>query len=127
MLVGIHWRGRMLRRRDRLTPAEQHYLKHVVAKQEWPPDTTIEGYLDSIRDAILDGRNGVLLCRYQGHWQLTIVRRSGSLKGPDGFEWLLVDYRPGLGHWVTAYQPREGLRVMRSASREDVRWLRRPK
>jgi hypothetical protein len=37
----------MLRRRDRLTPAEQHYLKHVVAKQEWPPDTTIEGYLDS--------------------------------------------------------------------------------
>ena len=126
-LSGIVWQGRVLSGSDRITAAERHYLQHVVQVQEWPSGTTLQEYLDSIRDVILDNRSGVLTCRYRGEWQLTVLRRSDRLQGPAGHSWILVEYRVGLGHWVTAFQPRDGLRVLRQPERTDVRWLRRPR
>lgn len=126
-LAGLIWRGRTLRGSDRLTSAEVHYLRHVVARAEWPRDTTFDGYLASIRATIPDQRNGVLISKYQAAWQLTVLCRSGDLRGPDGFDWILVDYRVGLGHWVTVFQPARGLLELQSPRRSDVRWWRRPR
>ncbi len=125
-LAGLVWRGQILRGNDRLSPAEAHYLRHVVRRHEWPPGTTLQEYLDSIRNVVLDPTSGVLTNRYQGAWQLTIVRRSGGLEGPAGLAWIMVDYRVAMGHWMTAFQPDNGLGVLRRPERTDLRWLRHP-
>lgn len=126
-LAGIVWQGRVLHGSERLPSAAVHYLRHVVAQVEWPPGTTLDAYLESIRGAILEPRGGVLTSRYQGEWQLAIMCRSGAWRGPDGAEWILVDYRVGLGHWVTAFQPAVGLQELQGPRRSDLRWLRRPR
>ena len=126
-LGGIVWQGRVLRASERLPSAEVHYLRHAVAEQEWPPGTTLAGYLQSIRDVILDPRSGVLVSQLEGEWQLTVVRQSGPLRGPAGYEWVMVDYRVSITSWVTAFQLRRGLdEITGSARRQGVRWLRRP-
>ncbi len=125
-VAGLLWQGRVLTGNDRLPPAEVHYLRHVVVAREWPLGTSLPEYLRSARDVIRDGRSGVLTSRYQGAWQLTVVRRAEELQGPDGFGWVLVDYRVQTGHWVTVFQPADGLRVLQRPTREDFRWLRQP-
>lgn len=119
-LAGIEWQRRILRGSDRITTAEKHDLEHVVWIQEWPPGTTVAGYLDSIRTLILDGRSVVAASRYRGAWQLALLRRSYELRGPAGNRWTLVEYRVGLGRWVTAFQPTVGLRVLRHVERTDL-------
>lgn len=128
-LAGIEWQGRILRGSDRLAPAEAHYLRHVVVRQEWPVGTSLSEYLRSIEQVVLDERSGVLVGQYQvdGNWQLTVVRRSGSPRGPGGFDWIVVDYRVATGHWVTAFQPEEGIERIQGGERKDSRWLRPPR
>lgn len=124
-IAGVPWRGRLLKGSDRLAPAEVHYLRHVVVAQEWPVGTSLQEYVGGIRDVMRDPDSGVLTSRYQGAWQLTVIRRSGPLRGPNGFARVLVDYRVQTGHWVRAYQPAEGLQVLQRPTREEIRWLRR--
>jgi hypothetical protein len=124
---GIQWQGRILRGSDRLPPAEVHYIRHVLSVPEWPPGTTLDAYLESLRDVIVDDRSGVIVSRYLGVWQVTIARRSDSLRGPAGHVWVMVEYRVGFGHWVTAYQPRDLMQELQSPRRQDVQWLRRPR
>jgi hypothetical protein len=126
-LAGIAWRGRTVRGSNLLNPAEVHYLRHVVAGQEWPTDTTLEAFLDSARRVILDPISGIAASRYQGALQLTAIRRTGRWRGPKGFAWILVDYRVAMGHWTTVFQPKDEFKALREAKREDIRWLRRPK
>jgi hypothetical protein len=125
--AGVTWQGRVLAAGDRLPPQDAHYLRHVLGGQEWPPGTSLPEYVRSIRETVIDPRSGVLVSRYQGAWQLGVVGRSGAWRGPSGHRWLLVEYRVGLGHWVTAYQPRDGLRVLLSPVRTELRWLRQPR
>ncbi|MCX6023509.1 MAG: hypothetical protein NTZ05_17610 [Chloroflexi bacterium] len=125
-LSGMVWQGRVLRGRDRMTPAERHYLDHVVKSGEWSAMTTLQDYLDSIRDTILDRHSRVLTSDYQGNAQLGIVGRSGRFRGERGHPLILIEYWLGIGHWVTAFQPIIGLRVLRDPRRTDIRWLRRP-
>jgi hypothetical protein len=116
--------GGRVQRGDRLPPAEVHYLRHVVARREWPDGSTLAGYLRSISRVIADPDSGVFVSRYQGAWQLGVVRESRELRGPNGFTWLLVDYRVQTGHWTTAHQLRDGLAGLAIPGREEIRWLR---
>ena len=125
-LAGVVWQGRVLKGTDRLPAGEAHYLDHVVQLQEWPVGTTLQGYYDSISSLILDHRSGVLTSAYGTRLQLTIVGRTRQDRGPGGAELILVEYRVELGHWVTAFQPTDGLRVFRNARRTGIRWLRLP-
>ena len=109
------------------TAAMRHFSKHVEKQQEWPQGTTLELYLESIRTIVRDPYSGICVSRYQGAWQLGIVRRSGDFRGPRGFDWVLVEYRVEIGLWVTAYQAAEGLNELASPQRTEVRWLRRPR
>jgi len=125
-LAGQQWRGRTLTGKDRLPAAERHYLKHAMIRREWPVGTPFDGYLESIEQTIRDPRSGIFASRYAGSWQLGVVGPSGRFRGPTGGRWILVEYRVAIGYWVTAYQPKEGLRVLRSAQRSELRWLRKP-
>lgn len=124
-LAGLVWRGHVVQGRDLLPPLDRHYLRHVILQQEWPPGTTIEGYEQSIRDVILDRRSAAYVSYFAGAWQLGVLRQAWELRGPQGFDWLMVEYRLATGHWVTAYQPRDRPRFLGSRERTGVRWLRR--
>jgi hypothetical protein len=125
-LSGLRWQGRVLTASARLRPDHRHFLKHVVVDQEWPIGTTLQGYVDSIRRVILDPSAGVFTNQYLGAASLGIVRESRELRGPDGHDWVLVQYRLGWGHWVTAFQPDKGLDEVLEPQWGNVRWLRRP-
>ncbi|MGD9895313.1 MAG: hypothetical protein AB7R89_24030 [Dehalococcoidia bacterium] len=92
-LSGQMWQGRVLRGRDRLPPADVHYLWHVVDQQEWPMGTDQAGYIESIRQVIEDPTSGVFINRYYGALGVGIARESRELRGPRGFDWVLVQYR----------------------------------
>ena len=123
--AGLQWQGRILSGSDRLTPAEKHYLEHAVHRREWPEGTTLDDYLNSIHQVVLDESTGMALTRYKGMLQASFLRHSVDLRGPDGEDWVLVEYRAGLGHIVTAYQPRTS--TMRNIEGRVIRWLSRPR
>ncbi len=125
-LAGVMWQGNVLKANDLLNPLEVHYLRHVLTRREWPTGTTMEAYAESIRDTILSPYCGVAASLFQGVRQLTVVSHSGPWRGPNGFDWILIDYRAGTGHWMTAFQPREGLAALDDPKRRGVRWIRSP-
>jgi hypothetical protein len=124
--AGVIWGGRTVAPGDRLPPAVAHYLRHVVNGNEWPARTTLRQYLRSLREIVRDPSGGVLLSRFHGAWHVSFVRRSGTLRGPEGYEWVLVEYSIGLGHWVTAFQLRLGLAELEKPFRESSRWWQPP-
>lgn len=126
-LVGARWNERVLVRGDFLPADVAHYLKNVVVRQEWPPNYSFAAYRASLREVIRDPTSGLLTSRYRDKgWHLSIVRRSGALRGPGGYEWLLVEYRVSTGNIATAFQLEEGLDYLDRASRREKRWLRKP-
>lgn len=108
-----------------LTPAEDHYAKHVLQVPEWPLDTGFEQYLESIRQVLLDPTGGVFLSRYRGILQVGFIRRSGRSRGPEGRAWILVEHNVDTGRWVTAFQLRS-LADLERPERSDLRWLKLP-
>jgi hypothetical protein len=126
-LAGLAWQGRILVGRDTLTPLEVHFLWHVQRRREWPDGTRLDDYVRSVREVILDPSSGIFASRYWGEWQLGVARRSEGLRGPGGTDWIMVEYRISLGHWVTAYQPSRSPDVaLPSPMRESIQWLRSP-
>jgi hypothetical protein len=123
---GAAWAGRTIRSNERLSVAVAHYLRHVVAGQEWPAGTTLDDYAGSLRGAVSDPDSGIYLSRYMGVWSLAFLARSDGQRGPAGGEWILVEYRPEYGYWVTGFQPGDGLAHLASGQRTNGRWLRRP-
>jgi hypothetical protein len=117
--------GTLVNANDKLPSAELHYLRHVERQEEWPRGTSQEQYQNSLADLAAGLRVGILL-RQIAHfgWHLSIVGRSGGWKGRLGSDWMIVEYRVSDGHWVTGYQPRDGL--MFANRRLRRRWLRLP-
>jgi hypothetical protein len=125
-LAGIRWQGQVLRGRDQLPPVQRHFLKHVVLRKEWPLDTGLTDYVDSIRRVISDASSGVFTSRYQGEDQLGVIRETRELRGPYGSDWILIEYRASTGHWVTAFQPGVGILDLLGSGRTNLRWWREP-
>lgn len=124
---GLLWAGMVVQSYDRLNVTVAHYLRHAVAGQEWPRETTIAEYVSSLRAVIEDQRSGIYLSRYAGVWSVAFVGRTGVWRGIRGNAWTLVEYRPEYGFWVTGFQPRDGLdHVSESVQRTAGRWLREP-
>lgn len=61
----------------------------------------------------------------RGELQVGIVGPSGAWRDPGGQAWILVEYRVGLGHWVTALQI--DIQDLASPRRSDLRWLKQPR
>jgi hypothetical protein len=117
--------GTLVRLDDPIPTGELHYLRHVVRQAEWPPGTTQEQYEVSLAH-LASGLRVDILLREVAHfgWHVTIVGRSGNRRGPLGSAWMIVEYRVSDGHWVTGYQPRDGL--LFALRRPRRRWLRLP-
>ncbi len=65
------WQGRILRGRDRLSPSDAHYVRHVIAGHEWPAGTTQEQYIASIEQAIRNPDTTIFVSLYEDReWQV---------------------------------------------------------
>jgi hypothetical protein len=127
-LSGIQWKGRFLQLGDTLPTDVVHYLKHVVARREWPLGTGFDEYRESLRNVIRDPESGLLTSMFRDKGcHLSIVRRSGEWQGPGGYEWLFIEYRESSGNLATAFQLEEGLSYLDRPGRRDKLWLRRPR
>jgi hypothetical protein len=126
-IAGQTWQNRAIVPSDRVPSDVRHYLLHVVVGMEWPTGTTMDGYVASIRDVILDPTSGVFTNEYGGALALGVIRESGALRGPGGYAWVLVQYRVARGHWMTAFQPVDGPAELDKSEWGTVRWLRMPK
>lgn len=109
-----------------LIPSEElHFLRHVLARSEWPVGTTPQTYIESLQSLATDPRAGILLSDVPPFgWHLAIVGRSGRWHGSAGFSWMVVEYRVVTRHWATGYQLRDGLTFANRRRRK--RWLRLP-
>ena len=119
--------GRPLALYDAANVGEMHYLRHVIAQQEWAYGTLLDEYYESGARLARDRRSGVLISmvgRFGVH--VAIVGRTGPVIGPGGREWMLVEFRLSTGHWATLMHLRRGLRHFDDPSRVRKRWLRLP-
>lgn len=128
-IAGLTWRGKVLTKDSRLSVVDAHYLRHVVARPEWPEETSMERYLSIVATIARDWRSGVFFSERQGGRTVGIIGQSGEWRGPDGSQWILVEFRVKGGHWATAFQPWRGLDhlVPDGKARKTLQWLRTPK
>jgi hypothetical protein len=125
-LRGQVWNGQPIAATTRLPADARHWLLHVGVNAEWPDGTTLAGYVDSLRGVVLDPDSGVFINTYKGELSLGVIRMSRDLRGPGGYDWVLVQYRVATGHWTTAFQPADGLDEIMKTDWGRIQWLRRP-
>lgn len=126
-LADLSWNGKTLKGSDFLPPGEAHYLRHVVAKREWPTDTTIEDYIESNRSIIRDKQTEIFVSKFSGTWQIGFVGESRKWRGPEGGEFVIIEYRVDTKHWITAFQPENIEEILNQKRRSKLRWLRQIK
>jgi len=103
--TGLQWQGRILTGSEHLNVEMAHYLRHVVAAEEWPPQTTVADYVSSLRSTIMNPTGPVLIDVVPGWPRLTFFGQSGSFQGVGGGDWILVAFDVNYRYWTTGYQP----------------------
>ncbi len=126
-MAGLVWKGKPLEVGERLPADEWHFVKHVLARQEWPEGTSLDEYLESLRAVIRNPESSIMVSRYQGiYWQIAFIAESGRWRGVGGSDFILVEYRDGYGFWITGFQPVD-LQKQLHVHRSDIWWLRKMK
>ncbi|MGQ9552882.1 MAG: hypothetical protein ACUVWR_02095 [Anaerolineae bacterium] len=126
-LVGREWQGRSIRKGDRLPSLERHYLKHVVALEEWPEGTTLEEYVDTARRVVASNSSGIMVSRLHQRWHISFLLKDPEQRPHRASDWIVVEYDVAAGHWWSVYRPWRGPgEVTEDRRREEVRWLRHP-
>lgn len=126
IIAGLWWRGRRIRSNERIENADAHFLRHVVARHEWPIGTTFAQYISSLRPAVEDPEGGIVVDRIHGQWRLSFMARAYGATGPLSGGWILVGYPVKYGYWSTSFQPKNGLRHFTLNEAEGERWIRYP-
>ena len=124
-LGGLAWKGRILKGGDWMPYLEAKYLKHVLVNEEWPAETTLEEYAESLAWAVQNPNGGVYLERVVNAWKLALVVRSRRQAAPGPSPYILVMFFPEQEFWVTGFRYPFGLaRLRRRYLPEGGRWLR---
>lgn len=97
-IAGVEWNGRILKSSDRIPSLDVHWLRH---RDEWPVPLTREEYQNAV-EAVVRSSGPVILHNFNGEWiQLAFL---GQVNDGTSKEWLVVEYRPNLGHITTAFR-----------------------
>lgn len=100
--------------------------QHVVAREEWPPDTTEGEYLESLRVVVTDWRSGIYLARdeLEESWTLYFIGRvRRSWRGPMAGARVVVLFNGEQEFWITGFQADEGDAYV---EQQGGLWLKRP-
>ena len=123
-LFGLVWNGKTLKGSDMLPPGEAHYLRHVVKRHEWPVNTTLNEYYQSLREVIEDENSGIVVHKIGSEWQIGFLNSSGKWRGQEGRDTIFVDYRISVSHWVTGFQPKDIDELVTNDRWSNVQWIR---
>lgn len=123
-LAGLVWNGKTLKGNDTLSPGEAHYLRHVVKRHEWPANTTLNEYYQSLREVIEDENSGIVVHKIGSEWQIGFLNSSGKWRGQEGRDTIFVDYRISISHWVTGFQPKDIDNLVTDDRWSNVQWIR---
>lgn len=93
--------GGVVERGDWLPPAEIHYLRHGVAREEWPSGTSPAMYLADGVATVRDPASRFFVSRYQGTWRCGAIGPNRRQCGSRDQDWIVVDYRLVTGFWTT--------------------------
>jgi hypothetical protein len=126
-IAGLVWDGKRIQSSDRMNNGVVHYLRHVIARQEWSSDTSFDEYVTCLRTTVIDSSGGILLHRLHDVWHLTFVSAADRHRGPAGGAWIAVGYGVNYGYWITGYQPKLGLHRFVTDTAKGERWLCRPR
>lgn len=125
---GHYWIGRVVMPGEWMDRRDAKYLKHVVGLGEWPDGTTVEEYMQSLFEALMDPGAGLAIERDVGSWKLTFAARSRQWRGPLGGPYIVVPFLPEKDLWLTGFQPEQGLTTIERHWRTaGGRWLRTPR
>jgi hypothetical protein len=112
---------------DLLPASEVHYLDHVLKKREFPDGTSLEEYLEFASQVINDPDSGILISQRGSRWHLAFIRESREMMGDEGYAFVMVEYRVAIGHWMTFFQPEDGIAYLEDdLRRTNKKWLRHP-
>jgi hypothetical protein len=124
-LTGLEWQGNTIKGSDMMGSGIVHYLRHVVAGNEWPAGTTIDQYYDSISQVIKDNQTKIFVSRYSGELQIGFTRESGEYAGIKSRGLFFVEYRLKTGQVVTANQAKIIDDIINASERSDLRWIKK--
>lgn len=122
--AGLVWKGKALQIGEMVSPEEAHYLKHVMVREEWPEETTLDEYVSSLRQVIENPNSSIFISKYDGNWQIGFIGESGKWQGSKGHKFILVEYRVKYGYWVTGFQP-EFIEKQIIQKRETILWIQK--
>ncbi|MDP9382968.1 MAG: hypothetical protein M3Q29_23095, partial [Chloroflexota bacterium] len=110
--------------RTQLDRGQEHYDRHVRDGLEWPVGTSRGEYDASIRRVIGDRNTDIFLSLYEGDPRVTFHSRTlDSERGPEGEDYIVVDYSIREARWMTAFQTRHTVeRFMNRGTRSNARW-----
>lgn len=100
--------GRRVLRNDVDAYIFGRYRQHVEVDEQWPPDTTAEEFLESLREAVLDARSSIYLSdeTRDGSWSIYFSGRvPRASRGPDGSGRIVVIFNGEEHRFVTGFQP----------------------
>jgi hypothetical protein len=124
-VAGLVWQGMNIASGDWLPNETLHFLKHVVAGQEWPTGTSLDEYVQSLRDTILEEEGAVSMEQVHTFHRLTFLSSSNRWRGPNGGPWILVGYNINYAYWSTGFQPKQRQISFIQEERSNRRWLQR--
>jgi chorismate mutase len=100
--------GRRVLRREVDAYILEKYRAHVERDEQWPPDTTPEEFLESLRETVLDPRSSVYLSdeTRDGSWSIYFSGRvPRASRGPDGSGRIVVIFNGEQHRFITGFQP----------------------
>ncbi len=136
---GIEYEGRTYGPGDRELTGTVHFLDHAFERGEWPDDTPEYMYYRDAEEIVLDPDSRMFVNRFRDERtgelrpQLGFIgksedpRKGRYMRGPEGREDVLVEFRLDRAHIATALQRSDAAaHVERQAEedkRRDLRWL----
>jgi len=124
-LTGLEWEGNTIRGSNMMGTGVVHYLRHVIAGNEWPAGTTLEEYYDSISQVVQDKQTKVFISRYSGELQVGFTREAGKYAGTKSSGLFFIEFRLSTGSLVTANQAKIFDDIINAVERSDLKWIKK--
>jgi hypothetical protein len=104
-----------------VSAGEFHLFRRVYLDKQWPPSTTLEAYVQDLRQAIRHPEAEIWTYRYYGAPAIGFLAPSHIPEAPTSTPFIFVAYSPQYGTLITGYQTAGVEKVFNSDAYQDVR------
>jgi len=105
----------------RISAAKFHLFRRVHLDEQWPPGTTLEDYVQDLRQAILHPQVQIWTYRYYGTPAVGFLAPSHIPDTSASTPFIFVAYSPQYGTIITGYQTGGPQNIFNSGAYQSVR------